>query len=139
VGTQSEVQDLLRLLFVHAGERACSGGHGVLRRMDPRTFVDELLAGAVGERFSLLAARSRPVRGAPALLAELVRQGYRRALDAEGEPLDLEGRRVWPRRLDPLDLVLGRFRAGGSSARLAEAVDEALALQGARVRAVGPG
>lgn len=160
VGTLTEVHDVLRLLYTHLAELDCPNGHGPMRRMSPQEAVEELEGGAAGERFLLVAELERPRKGADLVLRELIRQGYRRRL-ADGRPrgsrravpasrggitnpggvdlVELDPEAGWDAALDPLPLVLGRFRAGGGSSRLAEALEEGLALRHARLVAQGDG
>jgi len=142
VGTITEVYDVLRLLFTHLGEVACPNGHGPVRAFTPDQVAAELAAGAAGERFLLVARVARPrvkAERAKQALEELIRQGYARRLARQGE--DEDGERVkrgvvrmergdpWPKKLDPLPLVLGRFRARSEGGmRLVATVEEAYRL-----------
>ncbi|MGH9361576.1 MAG: excinuclease ABC subunit UvrA, partial [Thermoanaerobaculia bacterium] len=55
VGTITETQDVLRLLFTHLGEVACPHGHGPARAVTVEEASAELAAGAVGDPFLLVA------------------------------------------------------------------------------------
>ena len=138
VGTITEVADVLRLLFTHLGEVRCPEGHGPARSFTTGEAAAEIAAGAVGEPVVLTAPVRRPPRRADQALAELVRQGYARRLE-EGEVVRMTSSAKWPRRLDPLPLVLGRFRSVREEPRLAEAVEEAYRLAAETVVAHGPG
>ena len=72
-------------------------------------------------------------------LGELIRQGFLRRLDeASGEVVRMEPGAKWPARLDPLPLVLGRFRAGAdTAARVVATVEEGYRLGRGRVEAIG--
>ena len=135
VGTISESLDALRLLFAHLGEVRCGEDGEIARSFTPQEIVAELEAGRAGERFLLVAPVERPRRRANDALKNLVQQGFARRLDEEGEIQRMTSSSRWPVKLDPLPLVLGRFRAGSASARLAEAVEDALALGHGRLEA----
>ena len=125
VGTITEAYDVLRLLFTHLGEVGCPQGHGPARRYSADQAAEALAAGEVGETFLLLVRLARPQRKATEALGELIRQGFSRCLDEEGEILRLEPGARWPRAQGELALVLGRFRARGDAlGRLAEAVQQ---------------
>jgi len=137
VGTITEVHDVLRLLFAHLGEVHCPRGHGPVAGYAPQQVADELRRGAVGPQVTIVAELERPAKRATLKLRELIRQGYFRVLD-DGEIVRLKPSARWLRRWQPLPLVLGRFRpAGAPSPRLAAAVEEAYALTGGRVLALG--
>ncbi len=148
VGTTTEAHDVLRLLFTHLGEVRCPNGHGPLARYGPDQAAEALAAGAAGEAFLLVVSLPRPKKRASDALHELVRQGFARRLGVRegedpGEVVRMEPGASWSRDLDPLPLVLGRFRAqsgtsgqaGAPPARLAETVEEAYRLGGGRVEA----
>jgi excinuclease ABC subunit A len=143
VGTQTEIQDSLRLLFAHGGTTSCPdcGVAAVPGGVDRA--VEELCAAEDGARAVLVAPlpwrdpaapAPRRKRAAPdaARLNEYKRAGFFRALSASGEVveigeeagelLDAEGR---------LRLVVGRFVVGAASRpELAAAAETAFALAG---------
>ncbi|MEM6455170.1 MAG: excinuclease ABC subunit UvrA [Acidobacteriota bacterium] len=146
VGTITEIHDLLRALFTHRGEVHCPNGHGPVHRWVPDQVAEDLAGGAAGARFLLVAPIPRPKRGGTGKLRELVRQGYFRRLESHDLDEDagddaaqptivrMEGDVRWERGLDPVPLVLGRFRAGGEpSARLIESIEEAFRLTDGRL------
>ncbi|HVF61117.1 MAG TPA: excinuclease ABC subunit UvrA [Thermoanaerobaculia bacterium] len=141
VGTITETQDVLRLLFTHLGEVVCPHGHGPARAVTVEEAAAELAAGAVGDPFLVVVRLPRPRRQADAALAELIRQGFARRLDGD-EARRMEPGEPWAAKLDPLPLVLGRFRAGAdgedASARLAATLEEAYRMAGGRAEARGP-
>jgi excinuclease ABC subunit A len=145
VGTITEAHDVLRLLFTHLGEVGCPHGHGPARSFTPGEAAADLAAGGAGERFTLVARVARPPRATPkqaaAALAELVRQGFLRRLDRDGKVARIEPGEPWPKALDPLPLVLGRFRAGDQAAlgRLTTTIEEGYRLGRGRVEAHGEG
>jgi excinuclease ABC subunit A len=109
VGTMTEAYDVLRLVFAHLGRVECSRGHGELRASTPQQAADLLLERAPGETVTLVASIARPKKGGDAALGELIRQGYFRVL-RDGQVMRLEAGQRWSKDLDPLRLVLGRFR-----------------------------
>ena len=145
VGTQTEIQDSLRLLFAHGGTTFCPdhGVEAVPGGVDRA--VEELCAAEDGARAVLVAPllwkdpaapapRKKQKRAAPdaARLAEYKRAGFFRALAPTGEVveigddptplLDAEGR---------LRLVVGRFLVSAASRpELAAAAETAFALAG---------
>jgi excinuclease ABC subunit A len=147
VGTITETHDVLRLLYTHLGDVVCPLGHGPALSVSPEEAATDLLAGAVGDPFVLVVRLPRPKRSADVALGELVRQGFLRRLGgAKGEGdemVRMEPGERWPAKLDPLPLVLGRFRAGVSgedaAARVVATVEEAYRLTGGRVEARGEG
>ncbi|MFQ5525860.1 MAG: excinuclease ABC subunit UvrA [Thermoanaerobaculia bacterium] len=138
VATLAEISDVLRLLFTHLGEIRCPNDGSLVRALTLDEIAGELDGGGVGERFVLLARIPRPKRQASAALSELVRQGYARIwVDGEVERLSSKSR--WLKKLDPLRLVLGRFRAGRGGSRLPGAAEQALTMGGGVLEAVGVG
>jgi excinuclease ABC subunit A len=137
VGTMTEAYDVLRLVFAHLGRVGCPNGHGGLRSSTAQQAADLLLETAAGGTVTVLAPIARPAKRADAALEELVRQGYFRVLIG-GEIERMEGRKRWPRELDPLPLVLGRFRIDDDArSRLTAAIEEAYRLAGGRVELHG--
>ena len=135
VGTITEVQDVLRLLYANVGVTSCPEGHGPAVDFATESLTEDLLAGEVSSRYMLVTRVARPDRGADGALVELVRQGYGRVL-VEGaqrttvERIEEEGV-TWPKKHDPLPLVLGRFGTDPDSrARLQQAIDDAWGLGG---------
>jgi excinuclease ABC subunit A len=140
VGTITEAYDVLRLLFAHLGEVECPAGHGPVARHQPEEVAVAAAAGEAGERFSVVARVERPKKRADEALGELVRQGFLRRLDeAAGETVRMETGVRWPKALDPLPLVLGRFQAGAAEGRLANTVEDAYRLGRGRVELHGTG
>ncbi|MCZ6508161.1 MAG: excinuclease ABC subunit UvrA, partial [Acidobacteria bacterium] len=137
VGTLTETHDVLRLLFTHLGEVSCPAGHGAARAFTPVQAAAELADGAAGEEFVLMAPVRRPRKGASKALQELVRQGFGRRLEC-GEVVRMSSRAIWPADLDPLPLVLGRYKAQpAASSRLVAAIEEAYRLAAGRAMAHG--
>ncbi|MEM9291510.1 MAG: excinuclease ABC subunit UvrA [Acidobacteriota bacterium] len=145
VGTLTEVQDVLRLLFAHLGSIRCTGpkggeDHGPVRRYSVEQASQELASGRAGARFLIVAPVARPPRKSREALAELVRQGFGRRL-REGEDGPTVERLTpsarWLKADDPMPFVLGRFRATAEvGVQLASAVEDAYRLAGDRLWAV---
>jgi excinuclease ABC subunit A len=139
VGTITEVYDVLRLLYTHLGEVHCPNGHGRARAYTPDEVAAELAGGAVGQQFMLVAAVPRPKKKANLALQELIRQGFARRLEGE-ELVRMPSKSRWPRVLDPLPFVLGRFTARGEAgAQLVAAIEEGFRLNAGNLEARGEG
>ncbi len=139
VGTITEVYDVLRLVYTHLGEVSCPNGHGSVRRFTPQEVADGITSGEAGDKVLLLAHLERPKREANVKLAELIRQGFFRRYQ-DGEVVRMKPSDRWLKALDPLPLVLGRFKAGGgATARLAAAIEEAFQLTGGKVQVLAEG
>ena len=134
VGTLTEVHDVLRLLFTHLGEVECPEGHGPVASHVPEQAADRIASGVLGQKVLLVAPMPRPPRQANEKLKELVRQGFFRRLetddDGKAEIVRMTPSSRWTKTLDPLPLVLGRFRADAERGRLTESVEEAYRLTG---------
>jgi excinuclease ABC subunit A len=139
VGTITEAYDVLRLLFTHLGEVSCPNGHGPVFARQPEEVAAALAGGDAGPRFSLVARVARPAKGADAALGELVRQGFLRRLGDDGGVVRMEPGERWPKALDPLPLVLGRFRPDSDPARLTATLEDAYRLARGRVEVHGEG
>ncbi len=138
VGTITEVYDVLRLLFTHLGEVGCPNGHGPVKSFTPQEVAGIVARGEAGGRVMLLAHLARPKREANVKLKELVRQGYYRRLE-EGDVIRMAPSDRWLVKLDPLPLVLGRYKAGGARARIAEAIEDAYQLTGGKAQVLDTG
>ncbi|HEX6203545.1 MAG TPA: excinuclease ABC subunit UvrA, partial [Thermoanaerobaculia bacterium] len=137
VGTITESYDVLRLLFTHLGEVRCPNGHGAVFARQAEEVAAALAAGDAGERFSLVARVARPAKGADPALGELVRQGFLRRLGDGGAPVRMEPGERWPKAIDPLPLVLGRFRPDSDAARLTATIEDGYRLSRGRLEAHG--
>ncbi|MEM1202694.1 MAG: excinuclease ABC subunit UvrA [Acidobacteriota bacterium] len=138
VGTLTEVHDVLRLLFAHLGEVSCPNGHGAVVGHSAQGLADALIERFGGQPVTLLAALERPPKGADVKLKELIRQGYFRRWE-NGERVRMTPSQRWLKKLDPLVLVLGRFRTDAETrVRLLEAIDEAYLLTSGRLQILGP-
>lgn len=148
VGTITEINDHLRLVFANAGEATCTECGGRVVRDDPDTGL--LRLEALGEGTVVLVVAPIEIADLPpeSVAAGLRKQGYRRLwiddavwkLDDDTElpelPRVAEGTASGAeRRLLPV--VIDRVTVGSTrSARLREALDAAFALGRGRVRLV---
>ena len=137
VGTISEVYDVLRLVFAHLGKVECSQGHGPMSSSTAGEAAESLTSTADEVQLTVLAPLPRPAEGADRMLQELIRQGFFRIL-RDGATERWEAGADWPEALDPLPLVLGRFRAHiQARSRLTAAIEEAYRLTGGQVEIQG--
>ena len=93
VGTMTEINDYLKLLFARHGRLHCRGCGEVVRRDTPESIADRLLDEAAGER-ALVRFRIRVPDGLPEeeVRGHLARQGYTRVARARGgAPDDASG------------------------------------------------
>ncbi len=133
VGTLTEVYGVLRLIFTYLGEAGCPEGHPSVRRSTPQQAAEAAAADA--SRVVVLAPLERPSRQANAKLTELIRQGYFRRWE-DGEVVRMTPSQRWLKKLDPLLLVLGRFKTGDGKVppRLTAALEDAYLLSGGKAR-----
>lgn len=147
VGTITEVNDVLRLLFTHLGVIHCLAGHGPVKSWTSSEIAEAITRGEAGERVLILARLARPsvTKSANAKLKELIRQGFFRRYDAPeegdgaaevGQVVRMEPSQRWTKKLDPLPLVLGRFKAGNDSARIQATIEDAYDLAGGRIEVI---
>ena len=133
VGTMTEINDYLKLLFARHARLFCRGCGEEVRRDSPESIADRLIDEAAGER-AAVRFRVRVPDGFPEeeVRKHLARQGYTRvarAADGAGaEPVELE-------------VTQDRLRIGEDGrARLVEALEAALAAgRGRAEAAVGDG
>jgi len=141
VGTATEIQDYLRLLFARAGTTICPGCGEPVRADTPGEVVDGLLDGAADRR--ALIAYPFQLRGDAAAraddLKQLLQQGFRRLL-VDGAVVDLEPRHYQEQATElaagGVDVVVDRLRLRpGQRERLLDSVEIALAEGGGTMRA----
>ncbi len=141
VGTATEIIDHLRLLFAKVGVAHCPECKTAIEPGIPEAIAQTLLDRLPGARVTFGAPLPRKRKeSAKALRERLLREGYTRILDAEGELFDLGevGPREFARRREDALLVLDRMRlgAGESRARLVEAIASGFAWGGGEVVAL---
>jgi excinuclease ABC subunit A len=152
VGTITEINDHLRLLFAHVGEMHCPACGGPVRRDDPDTALGEIERLPEGSTVLVIAPLDVEDLPLPELATGLLRQGFRRVwsdgevvrldeldeagiaalpIAAESAPRNPRGRRMKRRELLVVidRLLVGRAR--GSRAR--EALESAFGLARGRV------
>jgi excinuclease ABC subunit A len=137
VGTATEVQDHLRLLFARVGRTVCDGCGREVRRDTAASAADLLLAEAGGER--LLVGFELPEPTA-ATLDELRKRGFRRLL-RDREVLDIEDEQVTTTKLEPgTVVVVDRVRAAEEArGRVVDALEVSFREGGGRAVAQAPG
>jgi excinuclease ABC subunit A len=144
VGTATEILDHLRLLYAKIGETICPECEQPAEPGTVEAVAERIAAGFEGRRVAVGAPLVRLARETPARLRDrLAREGFGRALDAEGRVVDLTGLRapeVASLCRDGL-LLVDRLipRRGRSQARLAEAVATAFARGEGRCAVVAEG
>ncbi len=143
VGTATEILDHLRLLFAKVGEMRCPDCDRPVVACNAESVADRVLERFGGGRVVLAAPlaghdeREGPREAAGELRDRLVREGYRRGIDAGGaivELEDLSARKIQALRRDG-GLVIDRLalRPGEGRARLTEAIASAFVRGGGRV------
>lgn len=127
LGTRSEILDSLRILFAHAGQQFCPSCQIPIHVISAEHAAAEIHAKAANSRIQICAAIGfDPVSDAH-LPAELVRQGFPRAILNEKttrlEDFDLT------LATSPMIVVVDRLKADSSAAtRIAEAIQNASSL-----------
>ena len=149
VGTMTEINDYLKLLFARHARLHCRGCGEVVRRDTPESIADRLIGEAAGER-AMVRFRVRVPEGFPEeeVRKHLARQGYTRVARALGEGMDGPAAEPPSRSgggedSEPLELEVtqDRLRLGAKARpRLVEALEAALAAgRGRAEAAVGDG
>jgi excinuclease ABC subunit A len=140
VGTITEINDHLRLLYTHVGETTCVDCGGRVVRDDPATGMAEIAGLAPGA--TVLVVAPLALRGLPAadVVAGLVKHGHRRAwIDGAVVRLDeVEPEDLAERATDGvLPVLMDRLTVGRTApARVREALEAAFDLARGRVRLV---
>jgi excinuclease ABC subunit A len=128
VGTVTEIDDYLRLLYARAGEPFCPQCHKRVRASTVSEMVDQVIALGEGSRVSVLAPAVRAQRGAHAdLLESWRREGFVR-VRVDGTVRDLgEEITLDARAAHDIDLVIDRVAIKeGVRSRVLDAVELAL-------------
>lgn len=129
IGTSTEVNDYLSLLFARIGEAVCYRCGRAVRRDTPENAADVVSAVPSGRRlmigFEVMVPIEEPIG---TWLAQLVEEGYLRAI-VEGRTETIEsslGKRL--KRAQRMMIVLDRIVAGDTSAqRMRESIEGAFA------------
>jgi excinuclease ABC subunit A len=143
VGTITEINDSLRLLFSHLGTMRCLDCGGRVGRDNPDSATEEIAALEPG--LTLLVTAMLPTEGLPLadVAAGLVRHGHRRILlgseivklDGEGEDGASLAARLGGALAGDLEVVIDRLVTGKTArSRVREALDGAFGLGRGRVR-----
>ena len=138
VGTVTEIDDYLRLLFARAGVAHCPSCGRQVKAHTVSQIVDAVMALGAGARVSILAPAVREQKGGhETLVAGWRREGFVRAR-VDGQLVDLaEDIVLDPRKAHSLDLVIDRLSIkDGVRARALDAVEIALRHGGGLVRVV---
>ena len=130
VGTLTEIQDHLRVLFARAGQAHCPSCELPLTSRTPEAVVQEILRECAGQKLMVLAPLVRDRKGQhKALVADLQKKGFVRAR-IDGEVVRLEEAPELERyKRHSIDVVVDRLKPElEDPARLREAVEQALEL-----------
>jgi len=133
VGTVTEVQDYLRVLFARAGTRHCPQCGRAIKPQTVRQITDQLTALIPGTRFQILAPVVRNREGTHADVLEQACADGITLFRIDGEKVDLETSRVTLAEAEPhtLERVMGSFEIPGDDPgafreRLFDAVETGL-------------
>ena len=131
VGTVTEIDDHLHLLFTHIGEVTCVECGHIVQRDTLASALDAVLAMEEGSKLVVVAdidASNEELR--PAILKQLVQDGYRRLL-VNGEVLELDDAEALERVLgmDEFPLVIDRIVVReDQKMRLSEALEAGFSM-----------
>lgn len=142
VGTITELNDFLRVLYARVGTPHCPACGAVIQAQTREAIVGQLLALPTAEPLAILAPVAKKQKGQfRELLADMRKQGYARGrIDGQwimlSDPPPLDGRR----RHD-VEVVIDRFETGPRDrGKLTESVESALKLgRGMLVAVLTPG
>ena len=130
VGTITEIQDYLRVLFARVGRPGCARCGREIRAQTSEQIIESISALPTGTRYSVLAPLIQQQKGEYRdLFDDLLKQGFVRAR-VDGETVSLSENLGLDRQMrHTIEVVVDRLssRRGGRS-RLAEAVETALRL-----------
>ena len=135
VGTITEVDDYLRLLYARIGKPHCPVCGDAIARQTPQQIVDQILALESGTRFQVLAPVVRERKGEYAeLFRTLQSQGYSRVrVDGVVYPLD-EPPTLKKQEKHSIDVVVDRLAVKTESKRrITDSIETALGLGGGLV------
>jgi excinuclease ABC subunit A len=136
VGTATEVQDHLRLLFARVGRTVCDECGGEARRDSPATAADAILEEAGGEK---LLVGFEPEELDSSALDGLRKRGFRRLLVGE-ELLDIEDEGAASGAVSGSAVIVDRIKASaGERGRIVDALEVAFREGGGRAVVLVPG
>lgn len=130
VGTVTEINDYLRLLYARCGKPYCPNGHGEITASSVDQIVSQILALSEGQRLQVLAPVVRNKKGQhKALLERLQKDGYVR-VRIDREIYDLEDLPdLSKQQVHSIEVVVDRIvLKEGVKTRLFESVESALSL-----------
>jgi len=130
VGTITQIQDFLRVLFARIGRQHCPACGRPISAQTREAIIERILALPEGARFLVLAPVVRAQKGEHRdLLRDMRRQGYVRAR-VDGHVVGLDEDLSLDRNVrHDVEIVIDRLvRKGDIRARLAEAVEKGLEL-----------
>jgi excinuclease ABC subunit A len=130
VGTITEIYDYLRVLYARVGQGHCPECGRPITAQTREQIIARILAMPAGTRFSVLAPVVRGQKGEyKDLFADMLRRGFVRAR-VDGEVVRLTDDLKLDRRIKHnIEIVIDRLKNdGGVRPRLAEAVEQALAM-----------
>lgn len=136
VGTITEVDDHLQLVFSHAGVTHCPNGHGPVRRDTVMNVVDQLLQLEDGARVVLVGVvEATEEEHRAAVLKQLVQEGYRR-LYIDRETVEIDDASEFERlvELEKFPVVVDRLALRADDRqRVAEAVETGFSVGRGRI------
>ncbi len=130
VGTVTEINDYLRLLFARIGVPHCPNDGSPVSRQTPQQIVDRILELAEGTKFQVLAPVVRGRKGEyDALFNDLVKGGFSRAR-VDGEVVELTDDIDLARyEQHTIEVIVDRLvRKEGVERRLTDSIETALGL-----------
>ncbi|MFC3927172.1 excinuclease ABC subunit UvrA [Streptococcus caprae] len=130
VGTATEINDYLRLLFARVGKPYCVNGHGLITASSVEQIVDEVLALPERTRMQILAPVIRRKKGQhKTIFDKIQKDGYVR-VRVNGEIYDVtEAPELSKSKLHNIEVVVDRLvNKDGIRSRLFDSVEAALRL-----------
>ncbi|MGT2774806.1 excinuclease ABC subunit UvrA [Streptococcus hyovaginalis] len=130
VGTATEINDYLRLLYARVGTPYCINGHGAISASSVEQIVDEVLALPERTRMQILAPIVRRKKGQHKTIFERIQKdGYVR-VRVDGEIYDVtEVPELSKSRMHDIEVVIDRLvNKEGIRSRLFDSVEAALRL-----------
>ncbi|MEO6323343.1 MAG: excinuclease ABC subunit UvrA [Thermoanaerobaculia bacterium] len=128
VGTATEIDDVMRLLFASIGQTTCLSCGDSVGRHSPESVAADLLA-TWGDGARLMVAVPRPLTDAARESREWLRGGYLRVLDPTRQPVELTDGMIAPAWADGrARLVVGRHVLHAPDAELMATLASAFEL-----------
>ncbi|MDB2447130.1 excinuclease ABC subunit UvrA [bacterium] len=127
VGTLTELNDLLRLIFTHASLAHCPNGHGPIKKDTPGEVLEEIFENFEGQKIILAASLDRLTAVKPNILvAQLMEQGFVRVYQKE-KLVRLE--EIKEKDIHKCDIVIDRVSVNEDSrARIIDAIKSGFKL-----------